>query len=286
MSAWLAALRRRHAERAAALTTPAVPLPALQMALALFLVAGAMFAIGGYHVGFETLNGAGTGWSDTALMLLTYSGDTVPAVLLLAPLAHRYRQIVWFAVLAALVATLLCHGLKPVLDMPRPPAVLATDTFHLVGPGYRHVSFPSGHSVTAFVTAGVLAWYTPGLAARVALLGCAVLIAWSRVAVGAHWPIDTVGGAAFGLLAVAIAARLMPRWGGGLRFWPYHVIVLLLAIGCVVALRLAPPYPLAAPLLRVLALVGLFCLLRDFVVQPLREARIAAPAEAHQPDPS
>ena len=63
-------------------------------------------------------------------------------------------------------------------------------------------SFPSGHSATAFACATVIAWGSPRLAVPAFVL--AALVAWSRVYVGVHWPLDMLGGAALGVL-VAIA---------------------------------------------------------------------------------
>ncbi|WP_139826403.1 phosphatase PAP2 family protein [Derxia lacustris] len=280
MNAYLAALASRHEARRAVLPPAWAAGSAAREALALALVcavlAGGITLGAGYHAGFHVINDAARPLSDRALSLLTYCGDTVPALLLLAPFAHRFRQLVWFAVVAALVATLFTHGLKPVINLPRPPAVLAADAFRLVGSPYQRVSFPSGHSVTAFVTAAVLAWHVRQRWLRALLMGAAALVALSRVAVGAHWPVDTLGGAALGLLATAVAARLLRRWQGGLGFWPYHCIVLLLAGVCGWALWLGPPYALATPLLRLLAVIGLFCLLRDFVWQPARAAASAS----------
>ncbi len=67
-------------------------------------------------------------------------------------------------------------------------------------------SFPSGHAATSFACAALLAWLTP--LPKVALFGLAALIAFSRVYVGVHYPLDVLGGAALGL-AIATALRLL-----------------------------------------------------------------------------
>jgi membrane-associated phospholipid phosphatase len=76
-------------------------------------------------------------------------------------------------------------------------------------PGFSD-SFPSGHTVRAFVTAAILAWAWRRAAAPA--LVWAVGVAVALVAIGDHVPTDVVGGA---LLAAALvpAARSRPSTG-------------------------------------------------------------------------
>ncbi len=75
-------------------------------------------------------------------------------------------------------------------------------------------SFPSGHANTLFAIALALGCFVPRL--RLALLGLAAAIASSRVAIGAHYPGDVIGGAA---LAVATTYALR-HWCAG-RGWVF-----------------------------------------------------------------
>jgi undecaprenyl-diphosphatase len=67
-------------------------------------------------------------------------------------------------------------------------------------------SFPSGHAATAFACATVLAWWDRRLAVPAFVM--AALIAWSRVYVGVHWPLDVLGGAALGVLVATALLKL------------------------------------------------------------------------------
>jgi undecaprenyl-diphosphatase len=69
-------------------------------------------------------------------------------------------------------------------------------------------SFPSGHATTSFACAATLAPFV-GRRGAVVLYVLAAGIAYSRVYVGVHYPLDVLAGAALGLL-VATALRRLP----------------------------------------------------------------------------
>lgn len=99
------------------------------------------------------------------------------------------------AILGGIVSTVV----KESFQIMRPPAVLSLEQFHLIGHQLDLVSFPSGHTLTAFgvTTLLILGFQLRGwrLAAALAL---ASLIGLSRLAVGVHWPLDVLGGAVLG----------------------------------------------------------------------------------------
>jgi undecaprenyl-diphosphatase len=110
--------------------------------------------------------------------------------------------------LAVLLGETLSRTLKFVIDRQRP-------AFHYrEPPPLMHIphtdSFPSGHATTSFAAAATLARFVPRKWIAVALYVLAALIAWSRVYVGAHYPLDVLGGAVLGLL-IATALRPLPR---------------------------------------------------------------------------
>ncbi|GAA2822739.1 phosphatase PAP2 family protein [Kitasatospora sp. CM 4170] len=107
----------------------------------------------------------------------------------------------------------LRRSLMQAFDRPRPPR---TD-WATTAAGF---SFPSGHTFTSAVSAGLLAMAvarTRPTAARAAAAGAAlfaVAIGLSRVYLGVHWPLDVLGSwlLAAGWLAIAAAAlRLLHR---------------------------------------------------------------------------
>ena len=79
---------------------------------------------------------------------------------------------------------------------------------HQLGRHEHGHSFPSGHAMTAFAGATMLATYLPRH--RVSLLVLASLIALSRLYNGVHYPTDVVAGAAAGV-AIALLLRAAGR---------------------------------------------------------------------------
>jgi undecaprenyl-diphosphatase len=122
----------------------------------------------------------------------------------------RRRPVVFVAVLAtAALSGLATQLLKQAVDRERPgvPTLLRQP---------ETPSFPSGHAWSSFACATVLAGFVP--AWRVPLYALAVAIAWSRVYVGAHYPLDLLAGAVLGTasgLAVLAVVRALRRRGAG-----------------------------------------------------------------------
>jgi membrane-associated phospholipid phosphatase len=169
--------------------------------------------------------GAGLGLDKALLWISFWAGmsllaDTLPAVVLLLPLVWRKPELVWVAVLAGIVATLIVHDIKPAMNQVRPAGVYPEHLLHIIGHSLHSKAFPSGHATTALVTAGVFAlalrlpWQGVLLAA-----GLALIPALSRIIVGAHWPQDILAGALIGWLAAGLGMRLVRcfplnvRWG-------------------------------------------------------------------------
>jgi membrane-associated phospholipid phosphatase len=196
---------------------------------------------------------------------LTILGDTLVALSLLGLFAGRRPDIVWAALIAALFAVLWVHGLKPLFDTPRPAAVLDPGQITIIGRTLTATAFPSGHSATAFTLAGtIILLRGVSMPWALLLLLMAILAALSRVMVGAHWPLDILGGMLGGWLAAVIGVWLGARWTWGLRPNPARALQIIL-LACAVSLLgvYDTGYPQAFPLQ---IAIGLICLIHGLKV--------------------
>jgi undecaprenyl-diphosphatase len=144
---------------------------------------------------------------DDVFVALSRIGSQGAIWLLIAVLAALYWRrpaIFLYVALADLVAGVSGALLRQAIGRERPPLRFPEPHPLVHVPG--NPSFPSGHAATSFACAATLAWLTP--LSPIALYALATLIAFSRVYVGVHYPLDVIGGAALGL-GVATALRLL-----------------------------------------------------------------------------
>ena len=154
----------------------------------------------------EAVNWLGQAFPGTAALTL------VAAALLL----RRSRPAAALLVAATLPLRLVNPGLKAIFDSPRPTEGIVHVTERAEGLGY-----PSGHALGAVLFYGALIAVAPCLvgsprARRLLRVVCLLLIlatGVSRVASGAHWPSDVLGGYLWGgvLLAALLAFQRIAR---------------------------------------------------------------------------
>ncbi|WP_455198418.1 phosphatase PAP2 family protein [Kaarinaea lacus] len=172
---------------------------------------------------FLLLNGLGKGDSGTLFWAnATILGDTLMAFTLLSLFARRRPDVIWALLIAALFAALWVHGIKYVIGEARPGAVLSKDVINVIGVSLRGGSFPSGHTTTAFVLAGVICLLRINPVISWIAILLATLAGMSRSVVGAHWPIDIFAGALGGWLTAIIGVMLFQRLAS-YKQWQTHI---------------------------------------------------------------
>jgi undecaprenyl-diphosphatase len=124
-----------------------------------------------------------------------------------------YRRWGVFALtlIAVALADWSAMGLKALIDRPRPPLRYAEPKTLVAVP--HDASFPSGHAATSFAAATMLAFAFPRFAPFLYVLAAAV--AFSRVYVGVHYPLDVIGGALLGALVAIVLRFLVSRRAQG-----------------------------------------------------------------------
>jgi undecaprenyl-diphosphatase len=133
------------------------------------------------------------------------SGLAIVAVAAVAVSWRRFRLAIGLGV-AGLSVYLLATVVKAVGSRARPGALLSAVRLRdapMGGNGY-----PSGHAAVA-VALAVIAWLWLGPSLRHAFLFCAFAVCFGRVYVGAHLPLDVVGGAGMGLMSGALVGLLL-----------------------------------------------------------------------------
>src|SRR6516164_3733307 len=162
------------------------------------------------------LKAGATGWD---LSLFRILNEVPPAVAsVLTPLVHLFLPIgIVIAIVliagyvvawtrsvlplaagaaAAGAAWALANAAKVIANRPRPYQVVADAV--LRQPPAHGTSFPSSHTA---VTVAVVIAFVPFLprALAAAAIAYAVLLGWSRVYLGVHYPLDVLGGAGIGM---------------------------------------------------------------------------------------
>lgn len=253
---------------------PAVNPPAarelLLVASALGLVGLGLYLIGGYHAGFFAINTWARAYPSWLWQNLTLLGDEHLAFALTLFFSRRHPRVFWALMCAALIGVAYARGLKPLVDALRPPGVLEAGSFNLIGPGHRHHSFPSGHSVTAAVFFGVLIYHARWGEWRLLFLLLALLAGLSRVALGVHWPVDVAAGLAGGLLAAWLGSRLAGRMSWGMTNSSIHLALVTMAAIMALALALVGRgYPEALWPGRIVVAAALVTALARYLAVPM-----------------
>jgi undecaprenyl-diphosphatase len=114
-------------------------------------------------------------------------------------------RILGITLLAAMTVSYnITATIKILIARPRP--FIGLGNVIVLGLADKGYSFPSGHSVTAFATAVILASH---FRRHVLFYSLAAIMAFSRVYVGAHYPSDVITGSIIGILIGLVLVKVL-----------------------------------------------------------------------------
>jgi len=151
---------------------------------------------------FETIIELATPGVVRVMKVVNYAGEKlvlIPAMVVLYVVFRRARRQWWIWAALMVAARIAERLVKLAVGRARP-----------MGEGF---AFPSGHVTaaaayfgTVFYLAGSLSSPALRVTIRAAALATIVLVALARIVLRAHWPSDTLAGAALGLALASSAA--------------------------------------------------------------------------------
>jgi membrane-associated phospholipid phosphatase len=150
---------------------------------------------------FHAVNGL-PDWLYLPMLLFQYLGVlVVPLVVAAGALAFRRWRLAAALVLVVPLKLATERVAKLLVERERPGTTVPDAILH--GVPSAGLSFTSGHAIITFAIAGLLVLVLPRRWGIVAFV-LAALNAVARVYLGAHNPLDVVGGAAIGLAIAAV----------------------------------------------------------------------------------
>ncbi len=179
---------------------------------ACLLLALLLLSSGGNQALFLLLHHAAAVVPAPLWRLLSMFGEwslVIAALLLLAQRRPSLFPSLLVAVLLGIGSAIL---LKAAFAVPRPFLVLPVGSVRLLDVVPGNGALPSGHAMASALLAGVLAqgrrWWW-----QAALMALVLLVCWSRIAIGVHWPLDVLVGAVLGwAIARVCVRRQWPAW--------------------------------------------------------------------------
>jgi PAP2 superfamily. len=124
----------------------------------------------------------------------------------LAALLFRHVRLAVNLAISGTLAYLAALLVKNIVGRPRPSGVLSgVHLRHMTSGG---LGFPSGHAAVATALAVSVFPYL-GRRGRAAIWVLAVIVSFARMYVGAHFPLDVIGGAALGTAVGSAVHRVL-----------------------------------------------------------------------------
>ena len=164
---------------------------------------------------FLQLNGIHSGWWDTVMMFITRKETWMPLYLILLFLViynykHRSWLILGILVIGLTASDQMANLIKEMVHRHRPgyePAI--ANLTHIVLRKGGELGFPSNHAVNTFFVMTFTGYLFRNRYSLFSLVIWAFLVSYSRIYVGAHYPLDILAAWILGFLSGWIFFRFL-----------------------------------------------------------------------------
>lgn len=236
----------------------------------LLVIAIIGFLSQGYHVAFLPINALGEHIPKFLLHTITSFGNGMFLLAIALALGHKNPRFLFAVLIAAILGGITSNVLKSHFNALRPPAIIIESAFHLADNAFKYDSFPSGHTLTAFLFASICSCFLKRIWATFALLAMATLVGLTRIGLGIHWPIDTLIGGMLGCIiglgAYALSKKLFTFYG--IKMYIFTTCIFVTA--CLLLLTQKNDYTLAQPMLSMIALSAVILFIKSICIHPQR----------------
>ncbi len=165
---------------------------------------------------------------------ITVLGDALILLSFLAFFLKRFFPWVVTGLIAAIISATVVQLMKHGLDIDRPFSILDKSDLYIIGNPLSHKSFPSGHTASIFVFSTVIFLLAKSKIISALTLLLAIIVGFSRVVIGAHWPLDILAGAIIGWLSVYIAILITSKIKKINKI--FHLIIILFILAASISL--------------------------------------------------
>ena len=159
----------------------------------------------------EFLSAGGSYWGAPAVVVLLLIWGRMQVRHTAIPVSVPLCRFAFGLPLAIAAAALT----KSLFALPRPFVLLRDSVYRAAATPDSRYTMPSGHAVYMGVLAAAL-WPVLGRSGRTGVLLFAAAVGWSRIVLGAHFPVDVVAGFVLGWACVAVVGPWARRVARGL----------------------------------------------------------------------
>ncbi len=185
---------------------------------------------------------------------LTQMGDALIFLSLLTIFILKAPKVWQALATASIISAIFSKVLKSFFAVPRPAAVLSHDSFTIIGEPLMSTttSLPSGHSITNFTILSVLLFaFLPKEKINQILFYFGFVIvglmfAFTRVGVGAHFPLDVFIGSIIGYISGVLGIFIQNKfnlfsWIGNKKYHPFFIVMFLVCLVVIIKKSFSEP---------------------------------------------